>query len=67
MIVRLLWPPQIRYTPKGRHGNATDMCGRRYGDYRWFTVSLGHLHFSLWPKHVRRVWMSWQLRQALDG
>jgi hypothetical protein len=41
---------------------ATDESGRRYGSYFWMTLSLGHVHLSIFPKHTRRIWTSFDWR-----
>lgn len=64
-ILSLLWPPKLRIRFPNRKSTATDMSGRRYGDYFWLGVSFGHWHCEIWPRHVRRCWMSQYLREAI--
>lgn len=64
-ILSLLWPPKLRIRFPNRKSTATDMSGRRYGDYFWLGVSFGHWHYKIWPPHVRGCWMSPYLREAI--
>lgn len=64
-VLKLLFPPRVRLRLPNRQSEATDITGKRYGDYFWLTFSFGHLHFNIFPKHVRKVWMSIFLSEAL--
>ena len=63
----LLWPLRITYEGRSVINNSTDQAGRRYGDFVWLTVSFGHVHFAIFPKHIRRVWTSIFWRESRDG
>ena len=53
----LLWPARVWWSRRN-DSEARDNLGRRYGAYFWLTLSLGHVHFNVFPKHVRRCWVS---------
>ena len=56
--VLMLWPPRIGFIPKGRGGEARSDSGRRYADYFWLEISLGHVHWNVFPAHIRGIVVS---------
>ncbi len=55
--VKMLWPPSVHFKLPN-DSTAVDYKGRRYGQYFWLKVSFGHVHFDIFPKHIRSFWTS---------
>lgn len=66
-LAGLLFPPRIYIRLPETKTTSCDSAGRRYGDYFFLTLSLGHLHINLFPRHVRRVWASSYLARGLGS
>ena len=66
-LAGLLFPPGIYIRLPETKTTSCDSAGRRYGDYFFLTLSLGHLHINLFPRHVRRVWASSYLARGLGS
>jgi len=65
-LLLLAWPPKI-CLQFPNNSTATSVSGKRYGAFLWLSVSLGHYHWNIWPRHVKGFWGSYYVKETLEG